>query len=34
MGQTLIKNYIHIVFGTKNQQNFINDEIGLTYLPI
>jgi putative transposase len=27
MGQTLIKNYIHIVFGTKNQQNFINDEI-------
>lgn len=27
MGQTLIKNYIHIVFRTKNQQNFINDEI-------
>jgi REP element-mobilizing transposase RayT len=27
MGQTLIKNYIHIVFGTKNQQDFINDEI-------
>ncbi|MBC7556493.1 MAG: IS200/IS605 family transposase [Chryseobacterium sp.] len=27
MGQSLVKNYIHIIFSTKNRENFIDDNI-------
>ena len=29
MGQSLVKNYIHIIFSTKNRENYINQEIEL-----
>ena len=34
MSQSLVKNYVHIVFSTKDRQAFIKKEIESELLPI